>query len=102
MQDLDIFDHRRWSGFSDTVIVNKFKKASKFIGYSNVPKTYVDEFLKLLKDLKADPLELCEKIDSSPRLAWTVIFDRYPVTEFLRKVVLTAAIIPFGTAEGEY
>ena len=102
MSDLDIFDHRRFSGLTDAAIINRFKKGCKFLGYSNIPTVYVTEYVNLLKQIKADPVELCEKSKSSPRLAWAVLLERYTVTEFLRKIVLSATIIPFGTAEGNF
>lgn len=101
MSDLDIFDHRRFNGFTDQIIINKFKKAAKFIGYSNVPKQYVDEYLNLVKQLKGNGLDLCDKAKSSPRKAWYVFFEKNTVSGFLKKLVLTATIIPFGTAEGK-
>ena len=72
MSDLGIFDHRRFSGYTDAIIKSKFKLASKFLGYSNVPTTYVNEYLALVKQIKADPIDLCDKSQSSPRLAWSV------------------------------
>jgi len=103
ISDLDIFDHRLFNSLSDAEIKRKIKTAAKFIGYTNLPKLYVDEYLNLVKKIKQDPIELCEKSRSSPRLAWTVFIEsgRYQISDFLRKVVLTATVIPFGTAEVE-
>ena len=101
MSDLDIFDHRRFNGFTDQVIINKFKKAGKFLGYGNMPTQYVNEYLSLVKEIKRNGLDLCDKADSSPRKAWYVFFEKNTVSGFLKKAILSATIIPFGTAEGK-
>ena len=99
--DLGVFDHRRFKDTTDAVLTSKFRGACKFIGFSNIPKVYVDEFITLVNKIKADPLDLCDKAKSSPRLAWAVLLERYSVSEFLRKIIVTVSIMPFGTAEGE-
>ena len=56
ISDLDIFDHRLFNSLSDAEIKRKIKTAAKFIGYTNLPKLYVDEYLNLVKKIKQDPI----------------------------------------------
>ena len=99
--DLSVFDHRMFKETTDATLRMKFRRACKFIGYSNIPQVYVDEFITLVNKIKADPLDLCDKAKSSPRLTWTDLLERYTVSEFLRKMIVTVIIMPFGSAEGE-
>ena len=101
LMDLSVFDHRMFKETTDATLRMKFRRACKFIGYSNIPQVYIDEYITLVNKIKADPLDLCDKSKSSPRLTWTDLLERYTVSEFLRKMIVTVIIMPFGSAEGE-
>ena len=101
-RDIDVFDHRIWFDWTKDEIVNKFKSAVKFLNFEKISKTLPEEYYNLVQMIKTDPVTLCKEEKSSPNLAWTVFLQKYDgkITDELVKIILTAKIIPMGTAQG--
>ena len=58
------------------------------------------EFANLVQTIKEESKQLCSTENSSPHLAWAMFLGKHAVTEKLRRIILSACIIPMGTAEG--
>lgn len=92
LKDLEVFDHRRFTAMTENDLKRKFVRAAKYMGFGNIPSTYVNEYVSLVGNLKRDPVELCNKQQSSPRLAWIVYLGKFSVSGFLRKIILSVII----------
>ena len=61
--------------------------------------SYAVEFANLVQKIK-ESKELCSTENSSPHLAWAIFLEKHTVSDKLRRIILTACVIPMGTAEG--
>ena len=102
-RDIEVFDHRMWFDWTKEEIVTKFKSAVKFLNFEKIANTLPEEYYNLVQKIKTDPVALCTNAKSSPNLAWTVFLKEFDgkISEDLVKIILTAKIIPMGTAQGK-
>ena len=99
--DAEVFDHDLWSTWTDAQIMTKFQSACKFLKHT-YSVALGNEYVALIKKIKADDIVMCEKEKSSPKLAWAVFLKKFKgqVSDSLRKIILTAAMTPNGIAQG--
>ena len=90
----------------DEVFKRTFVKASNFLGIQRVQSSVVLEYLNLVKRLKREKIDTCDKARSSPVIFWSIILkkfeddDQIKISNDLRKIILTACITPLGSAQG--
>ena len=109
--DAKVFDHRLWHTWTDTQIETKFLSACKFLR-KTCNQALATKYRKLVRRIQGDSVELCKKVDSSPKLVWQLNIKKYMTMKDdkkqlilpsnLRKVILSAALPPFGIAMGEF
>ena len=99
--DAEVFDHHLWNMWTDAQIMTKFESACRFLKHT-YSAALANEYVALIKKIKADDILMCEKEKSSPKLSWSVFLKKFKgeVSHSLRKIILTAAMTPNGIAQG--
>ena len=82
------------------MLKSTFRRACTYLGFTQVESKIVTEYKNLIKKINEDAVELCDLDMSSPVLAWAIYLKKYEISDDLRKILLSAIIIPMGTAQG--